>query len=259
MTTTDIDKRTNQTSSIAKIIGGSIWDYGIPTPLPKIDARITKINEPQMQTPDEREAERERSTREYIEAQRRADIRAYYAAIISHYPNMAPDKTRWDDARLKPHAEAIARVIRWVPDSDKGLLLSGPTGRGKSRALFALMERLANDGRRFSFSFAGDWFASLGRQVRYGRDEAAEWVDAWAAKPILILDDIGQEAVLARNEDWAQAHFFRLLDLRCAKGLPLIASTNLTADQMAATTGKGIRSDPLIRRLLDLCEVVRFV
>jgi len=53
--------------------------------------------------------------------------------------------------------------------------------------------------------------------------------------------------------------FFRMLDLRLGArpARPLIITTNLTAAQIAAGQA-GVRADPLLRRLLDLCEVVKF-
>ena len=228
------------------------------------------------------EAGRERRTRVLIEEALRRDAQNYFGAITRRLPDMHPSRTRWTDPRLAANAAQIEAVRSWdfdvasgvvrvnkevavadprfTSNDPPGLLLIGPTGRGKTRALFALMERLTERGRQFGYWFAGDWFAELGRQVRYGRDEAAEWVDGFDM-PVLIMDDIGQEAVLARNEPWAYSNFFRLLDFRLGRGLPLIVSSNLNSEQLAAGGSErgGVRKDPLVRRLCDLCRVVRFV
>jgi DNA replication protein DnaC len=126
----------------------------------------------------------------------------------------------------------------------------------------ALLRKLAlDDGQDFRYWHASEWFSELQKQNRYGRDEASSWVGATAVRPIVVIDDLGQEAIgTVKGEDWAQAWFFRFLDIRLSHGLPLIVSTNLSATTIAGTAQRSeIRSDPLIRRLIDLCDVVRFV
>jgi DNA replication protein DnaC len=158
-----------------------------------------------------------------------------------------------------PNAAAIATVRGWQ-HGKRGILASGPTGLGKTRAIADLYRRLAcEEGRDVRYFNAADWFAALGAQVKYGRDDAAGWVREMARKPIFILDDLGQEAVQKSHEEWAQSWFFRFLDIRREHGLPLIVSTNLSAEQITGRHDRrNLRADPLLQRLLDLCEVVKF-
>lgn len=165
-------------------------------------------------------------------------------------------ETDWKHPRLSPYADQIAKVLAWEPQS-RGLLITGPTGRGKTRSMWALAKRLAEQCKEVRVWHAADFFAALQAQVKYGNDDARGWIESLAKRAILVIDDLGQESVIAARSDWAQAWFFRLLDIRLGAGLPLIITTNLTADAIAGTS-KGIRADPLIRRLLDLCEVVKF-
>lgn len=166
----------------------------------------------------------------------------------------------WNHPGIATNRSVIERVMQWQP-GPKGLLLSGPTGRGKTRATFALYRRLLVDELRDArFYFAGDFFNKLQGEVQYGRDDAAGWISATAARPILILDDLGQQAMLTARADWAEAWFFSLLDRRLSNRLPLIVSTNLPATEIAgSTSGAAVRQEPLLRRLLELCEVVKFV
>jgi len=167
--------------------------------------------------------------------------------------------TRWDDPRLLPNADAIAKVKAWRPSvSGKGLLATGPTGRGKTRSLFALWEALADDGVDVRYYHAADWFDHLEKLCRYGRDDAREWVHAVAMRPLVFIDDYGQEAVQRSKEDWARGWWFRFLDLRVERALPLLITTNMDAKRMAQDQGD-LRGDPLVRRLLDLAEPVKFV
>lgn len=168
--------------------------------------------------------------------------------------------SNWDHPELKPYRASIDRVLAWKYQP-LGLIASGPTGRGKTRSICELYRRLAcEEGIDVRYYYAGDWFSLLQSEIRYGRDDARHWVEECARHRLIILDDLGQEAVTTARSEWAAAWFFRFLDLRIGAKLPLIVSTNLTANQIAGehAAQKGIRHEPLIRRLLELGEVVKF-
>lgn len=176
-------------------------------------------------------------------------------------PALHPDSTDWNHPGLAPHAVQIARVRGWDAASGKGLLLAGPTFRGKSRALWALAHRLqVTEARRISFFTASDFFSRLGEQVAFGRDDARGWIDAMARLPLLFIDDLGQEAITRSREDWARQWFFALLDTRRGLRLPLFITTNLTACELTGQDATSIRAEghPLLSRITDVCEIIRF-
>ena len=254
------EPRTNETVPIGNLLG--------------CDNRSSSQSPPL--TPEERERQNNEHIRRYRAESRRDAARAYFDEIRKQYPEMMAGKTRWDDPKLAANSNVIEKVIAWgayqeaakdenpwlspTPPPKKGLLLAGATGRGKTRSLFALMEHMAVCGIQFHYWFSTDWFAELSKQVKYGRDDARSWVERIANIPVVILDDLGQEAIQARSEEWAMSWLFRLLDLRIGNGKSLIISTNLKAEQLAVggTDRTNTRQDPLLRRLLDLCEVVKF-
>jgi len=163
------------------------------------------------------------------------------------------------DPKRKPYdnTAAIERVLGWKR-SPVGLLLSGPQGRGKTRAAFALCRRLlCDESVDVAIWTASDFFAELQTFVRYGNDEAGAFVERQAARAVFFLDDFGQQALLRSREDWAQAWFFRFLDIRLGAKLPLILTTNQTADQIAGRD-HDIKGDPLLRRLIEVADPVKF-
>ena len=164
----------------------------------------------------------------------------------------------WTHPTMQANAAQIAQVRAWTPRGDgRGLLLTGPTGLGKSRAFWSLLRRLmAHEARDVEVWHAAAFFRSLQEQINYGRDESARWLARRAEKAVLAIDDFGQQAVLTARSDWAEAAFFDLIDRRLGHRRPTILTTNLNARQIA--TGHELRGDPLLRRLLDACEVVRF-
>jgi DNA replication protein DnaC len=106
---------------------------------------------------------------------------------------------------------------------------------------------------------AARFFGSLQEEVRFGRDESVRWIRRRAEAPVLALDDLGQEALLQARVDWAQAAFFELVDYRLHHCRPMLITTNLSARAIAAgSAAHDVRSDPLLRRLIEACEIVKF-
>lgn len=199
----------------------------------------------------------EEASRRFIAQERARDRLARFEVDIG--PEYR--ESDWTHPNMQAFLPVSRRVMAWQAGK-RGMLISGPTGRGKTRAVSALYRRLAIDeGHEVRYFSAADWFGFLAEEVRYGRDDARKFINRHASAPIFILDDMGQQAkVSAGRDDWAQAWFFRFLDIRRAAGLPLILTTNLSAEAIAADPDgkKSLRSDPLIVRLLDLCEVVSY-
>lgn len=200
----------------------------------------------------------ERSRAFMAEAKKRDAIARYRNDCEKGYP-----ESDWNHPKLAPYRHAIEYVRNWQ-FNPKGMIATGATGRGKTRSIFDLYRRLAcEEGRTVRYWFAGDWFSELQQQVHYGRDDARQWIEALSLVPVVILDDLGQEAIQTARAEWASSWFFRFLDLRIAKRLPIIVSTNLTAAEIAGSRvvkggPQAIRAEPLMRRLLELGDVVRF-
>lgn len=205
------------------------------------------------QTPEQRDAEIERDSLAYIANARRQDaIARYEAACPTEYRN-------YDIAHPKAalNRAAINTVLNWK-FGKQGLICTGPTGLNKTRSVWALCRRLAyEDGVSVKHYHASDWIASLHECVKYGRDEARSWIEQIAWRPVIVIDDWGQEANLQAKEDWAQSWFFRFLDLRIERGLPVIMTTNLQGKDIASRSDR-IKADPLLRRMLELMNVVKF-
>jgi DNA replication protein DnaC len=173
--------------------------------------------------------------------------------------NCPPQYRHFDieHAGIQRNRPQLERVLDWR-FGPRGLLAAGPTNQGKTRAMFALCKRLlCEEAIDVGIWHAQDFFSALQGEVRFGRDDAEGFIKRVAARRVLFIDDYGQQAVQANREEWARGWFFRLLDLRVSAGLPLLVTTNLRAEQLAADPSD-LKGDPLVRRLLDLAEPVKF-
>jgi hypothetical protein len=195
-----------------------------------------------------------------VESMRAASARARFDEACP--PDLHPSRTDWTHTSLAPFAAQIDRVRGWTPEAGagNGLLLAGPTGRGKSRVFYALAEKLSCEKPRHDVAIwhAHEFFLRLQSQVHFGNDDAAAFVRAVASRPILFIDDLGQEAIARSKADWAEGWLFRLLDIRAGLRLPLFVTTNLTGEQMTGRASSEVRGDPLLRRLLLLAAPVKF-
>ena len=181
---------------------------------------------------------------------------------IARFDSAVPPTMResdWGHAGMLANRAQIERVLGHQVGA-KGLLLSGRTGRGKTRSMWALMRRLAHEEvRDIRYFHASDWFAQLQACLTYGRDDARGWVDAVARRPIVFIDDLGQEAIQTARSEWAMSWFMRFLDIRVSERLPLYVTTNLDAQGIAERGASSVRGDPMVRRLIEICEPIKFV
>lgn len=201
-----------------------------------------------------------RRDKERQEASRRVFHEAMVRDAVQRWSEACPpalQESDWAHPGLAKHQTPIRAVLGYQL-GPKGILASGAvSGQGKSRVMWALMRRFAGDGMDAVFYSAHDWFAALQQQVVYGRDDARGWIEATARRQIVFLDDFGQHSVARAREDWCAGWFFRFLDLRVGHQLPLFMTTNMTARQLAGRQ-KELRGDPMLRRILDLCEPISF-
>jgi hypothetical protein len=172
----------------------------------------------------------------------------------------------------------LERVGTWMPGAGQGnpgrhcLLLSGTTGRGKTRLAFTALRRVHEAGRSVYALHAGDAWdrgphhiqgLSSAARLQYSDDPAS----AQAARHclhrartcrLLLLDDVGKERATSTTGLLSEAvseALFALIEHRLTHRLPMILTTNTPAPTLETRLGPD-RGPPLLRRLLEACEVV---
>lgn len=159
--------------------------------------------------------------------------------------------TDTDPARLD--ARLMARVMAWT-HNPKGLLLHGPSGRGKSRLMFMLARRTYVDDAipvlvtraTAAARKVSDFNNSVGSTEAYIRQ--------LISVPVLFIDDFGKET---QSERWESA-LVEILDARNAARRPCIITTNYVGDKLAERYRDRSTGDAVVRRMREFCTPIGF-
>lgn len=149
---------------------------------------------------------------------------------------------------LDARSPSWRRILDW-PFSERGLLILGPTGTGKTRALWRLLRREWDNGRKFTMMTAGDFDRAC--RDAGGNFTLSAWFNRLANVPLLAIDDLGKAA-------WTEAtaaQFHELVDTRTRHGRPLIVTTNETGQLLQERMPERFGVS-LVRRLRDYCDVL---
>ena len=171
------------------------------------------------------------------------------AARRATWETICPPEFRATDPAKLPQPELYRRVMAWS-FGPRGLILLGPTGAGKSRCAWALLEREHMAGRRVGVL---NHMIALEYQRQFGgpMGSVARWAEPFLRVDLLLLDDVFK----ARLSDGLEQLLFTITATRCEKQLPIILTTNDTSASLSQRLSAD-RAEPLLRRLREHCEVV---
>lgn len=167
-----------------------------------------------------------------------AEERRIYAFTNPAMLRLTFDKDDGSNPRLMTAARNYAERFAEFKAMKKGLLLYGDVGTGKSFAAACIVNHVIEQG--FPARFTN--FAEIEKEKNIARLNRYD---------LLVLDDFATE----RNTGYMNELVFAVIDSRVQSGLPMIVTTNLTADELKKT------SDPdrakVLSRLLGACEPIK--
>lgn len=158
--------------------------------------------------------------------------------------------SEWNFAVDDGSNQAISNVAKNYVDNfgtmkadGEGLLFFGEVGTGKS--FFAAC--IANALIDLCIPVRMTNFASIRNELQEDFSRRKKYIQFLVSYPLLILDDLSAES----KSDYMSEIVFDIIDSRCRSGLPLIVTTNLTADEMKNTTD--IKNQRIYSRLFEMC------
>lgn len=160
--------------------------------------------------------------------------------------NMATWTFENDDRQNMKLSDAMLRYtenFQQFKREGKGLLLYGTVGTGKTFYAACIANRLLDNGTPCMMTN----FARLTNQIQGTYEGKQEYIDSLNRYPLLIIDDLGAE----RQSMYMQEMVFNIIDARYRSGLPLIITTNLTADEIKKP--QEVRYQRIYDRILERC------
>lgn len=150
-----------------------------------------------------------------------------------------------------PCQAAFQEMTQWKYGAT-GLVLHGPSGMGKSRCAWLLMEREYKSGRNFKVldSMAGLKYAA---KFAEGSDKVESWIEGFIKADLLFMDDIFKNKLT----DSFEGAIFTLIDQRIQQMRPTITTSNDTGKTLAARMTED-RAEPLIRRMREHSQTIIF-
>lgn len=144
---------------------------------------------------------------------------------------------------------AYERVTKWTQSSDRGLVLVGESGTGKTTALWALFRIIERTGGNPKF-LSG---VELGRTLSTAARDL-ERIDWLKKTRVLIIDDLGKE----RLTPAVAGLLWELLDHRHGFRLPTLISLKYSGEAFRERFGDKSIGNDIARRIHEMCEFVPF-
>lgn len=137
-------------------------------------------------------------------------------------------------------------VARWdeMRAENLGVLFYGSVGTGKTFLAHAIANALISQGVAVCVTSIPRILNAL--QGCKDRQRALDELDGYS---LLVIDDLGAE----RSSDYSREMVYSVVDQRGQTGLPLVITTNLSAEEMKNTQDMQLRR--IYDRVLDLCPI----
>jgi DNA replication protein DnaC len=158
----------------------------------------------------------------------------FYSKQLCHYVPRTPET-----------AAALRVVQDWTPDQ-KGLMLHGPVGTGKTHLVKGLLMKWGDGKLTVKFTSVASLLDVL-RDAGTSGGRVHDVISMFSAPRILALDDFGAEKVT----DWAQEKILAVIDARLRHARPTMITSNLDSKHLKETYD--------IRILDRFKELVRFI
>ena len=192
--------------------------------------------------------EQERKTKEAVEFEDRVK-----ALRLMAFPN--PNMQNWtfgnDDGKNQVLSNAFRNFVENFGkfcQSGTGLLLYGGVGTGKTFFAACIANALIDKGIPVLMTS----FPRIANTVQGMTAGRQEYYDSFQSYQLLILDDLAAE----RKTEYMQEIVYNVVDARCSSGLPMIVTSNITAQELK-NPGDEI-SERIFSRLLKCCHPIEF-
>lgn len=196
-----------------------------------------------------------------LEAQRRFDesrerdlepfLKKIHLAEKRGFNSLAPQD--WDISFdhlevFDQNKRELERLRAWTPSMEKGVVLYGSVGTGKSTAAKAIVNRYATSVFPCLFKGLGDAMQDLKDAIK-SQEVTMGMIEGKLISPsLLVLDDLGSE----KSTEWAREKIFSIFEARAFQRKHTFFTTNLMPDDIKKKYGPRIHD-----RMVQYCSWVK--
>lgn len=155
-----------------------------------------------------------------------------------------------DDRKNPKLSDAMQNYVKnftQFKKEGKGLLLYGTVGTGKTYYSACIANALIDE----EVSVYMTNFTKILNILLDKNADKQKYLDTLNRYTLLIIDDLGAE----RSTPYAREQVFNVIDSRYRSGLPLIVTTNLTADELKKP--QAVEYSRIYDRILERCHPVK--
>ena len=157
--------------------------------------------------------------------------------------NWTFDRDDGKNTQLSTLARRYVQNFKTMRADHKGLLLFGNVGTGKTFASACIANALIDQGIPCLVTN----FSRLVNEIQSMYDGKQEYIDNLSDFDLLVIDDLASE----RDTEYMNETVMNIIDSRYRSGLPLIVTTNLTADELKNPAD--VRKQRIYSRLFQMC------
>jgi replicative DNA helicase len=192
--------------------------------------------------------ETEKRDAEIAELEKHKELQRIKELRKTGFPDSEMQGWRFEnDDRTNPKVSEIAyRYAENFPrfkEKGKGILFYGTVGAGKTFISACIANALIDQG----YPCLVTNFARLTNTISGMFDGKQEYIDSLSRFSLLVIDDLAAE----RDTEYMNEIVFNIIDSRYRSGLPLIITTNLTAQELSNPAQ--ISKQRIYSRLLEMC------
>lgn len=198
-------------------------------------------------------------TEALLARQRQEEIRSRIRAVDmpKDIQSASFEKFEQTSGRSEAFLESFSFVQEYASDPKsyhKGLYLVGSFGIGKTYLLGAIARDLAVAGHTTTLVHFPTFAVEMKQAI--GKDQVAEKLDAVKRSPILMMDDIGADAM----SSWIRDEIFGvILQYRMQEQLPTFFSSNFTMEELEQHLSVTQRGDEEPLKAKRIMERIRYL